>query len=121
MKKVICSGALTKDYFKCDERKCKHRKPHKPVKGRCGTGCKKEWEGDVWCVAPGTKSYLHIGEDGGLVSCIDTKEFKRKDIGSKECQLESYIRNKNICKKALENARDNYKIACKRLKELKKN
>jgi len=65
---VQCNGdPIT---HKCEERNCRHRKIH-VMRGCCGKRLINN--SDRYCTMPETKSSLEIGEDGGLVTCIEAK------------------------------------------------
>lgn len=115
---VICSGTTDKGFHKCEERKCKHRILHKSIKGRCNV---RNHNGeDCWCVAPGTVSLLDGYEDGSLVSCMTSKTLVKEERKSLEYYLSSAIENKNNCKVALKNAKENYVKACELIDDIQK-
>ena len=118
MKSVICNGTKDLSFHKCTERKCKHRKLHKSISGRCG--CKDHNGADGWCVAPGTTSLIDGQEDGGLVTCMSPEEIKEETKSIKEYTLALLIKSKTQAKKDLDEAKNNYRRACKSVLDLKK-
>ena len=85
--KVICDGILMG--HQCENRKCKHRKPHKTQKG-----CNKRTHNnaDRWCECPGTISPLDGHADGALVTCLPECCAEAIEIKKKQARnLDRYV------------------------------
>lgn len=89
MKKVICDGAVTDSAnHKCEERKCKHRKLHKPMKGRCGI--RNHNNSDGWCSHPGTQSLIDMGEEGNCVTCMTEAQIRKEELKLNKDMLKDF-------------------------------
>jgi len=89
MKMVICDGAVRDPAsHKCEERKCKHRKLHKPMKSRCGV--RSHNLNDTWCNFPGTQSLIDMGEEGICVTCMTEAEVRKEELELNEYMLKDF-------------------------------
>ncbi len=118
MNMLICSGTSNKDWFKCDERKCKHRKLHKPIKGQCGV---KDWNGsDRFCHAPDTVSPIDGNLDGRLVTCMTVKELKKERAEFNQWFLKELQESKKDLKQKIQIDNDSLKILDKQIEYIKR-
>ena len=101
MKMVICDGAV-RDLasHKCEERKCKHRKLHKPIKGRCGV--RSHNLNDTWCSYPGTQSLIDMGEEGMCVTCMTEAQVRKEELEFNEYMTKDLEAQREKLKKDIE-------------------
>jgi hypothetical protein len=118
MKMVICDGAV-RDLVghKCEERKCKHRKLHKPIKGRCGI--RNHNNSDGWCTFPGVPSMLDLSDEGTCVTCMTHSEIRKEELKLNAFILKSLEEQKKELKQSIVKNQEALKNISKRIKILK--
>ena len=118
MKKVICDGAV-RDLasHQCEERKCKHRKLHKPIKGRCGI--RSHNDSDGWCTFPGVQSMLDLGDEGTCVTCMTEAQIRKEELELNEYILTEYEEQRKRLIKTIEQDQVSLKNLDKHIKILK--